>query len=36
MDKSCSTPQQTDDENEDDIDIDDNVDEEHATSSSSN
>lgn len=36
MDKSCSTPQQTDDEDEDDIDIDDNVDEEHATSSSSN
>jgi hypothetical protein len=36
MDKSCSTPQQTDDEDDDDIDIEDNVDEEHATSSNSN
>ncbi|CAF3361784.1 unnamed protein product [Rotaria socialis] len=38
VDKSCSSPQQTDDEDDDDddIDIDDNVDEEHATSSNSN
>jgi hypothetical protein len=37
MDKSCSSPHQTDDEeDDDDIDIEENVDEEHATSSNSN